>query len=68
MMLLMDRLTDKPYWHEKVFDDTIVANWRFKALTQPEDAMYEEIIAGPLTSNESVVEHQAGISTRPERG
>lgn len=46
MMLLMDRLTDKPNWHEKVFDDTIVERWCSEALTQPEDAIYEEIIAG----------------------
>lgn len=46
MMLLMDRLTDKPNWHEKVFDDAIVANWRSEALTQPENAIYDEIIAG----------------------
>ncbi len=46
MMILMDRLTDKPNWHEKVFDDTIVGKWRSEALTQPEDAVFDEIIAG----------------------
>jgi len=46
MMILMDRLTDKPNWHEKVFDDTIVAKWRNEALTQPEDDIHQEIIAG----------------------
>jgi hypothetical protein len=45
MMLLMDRLTDKPNWHEKVFDDAIVAKWRAEALTQPEDDVYNEIVA-----------------------
>lgn len=46
MMILMDRLTDKPNWHKKVFDDTIVAKWRSEALSQPEDALFDEIIAG----------------------
>jgi hypothetical protein len=46
MMILMDRLTDKPNWHEKVFDEAIVAKWRTEALTQPEDAIYHEIVAG----------------------
>jgi hypothetical protein len=46
MMLLMDRLTDKPNWHEKVFDDTIVAKWRNEALTQDETAIHQEIVAG----------------------
>ncbi len=46
MMILMDRLTDKPNWHDKVFDDTVVAKWRREALTQPEEALYEEILAG----------------------
>ncbi len=44
MMMLMDRLTDKPNWHEAVFDDAIVAGWRAEVLTQPEDAIYLEIV------------------------
>lgn len=46
MLILMDRLTDKPNWHEKVFDDAIVAKWRNEALTQPEDDLHREIVAG----------------------
>ncbi|KAK3296371.1 uncharacterized protein B0H64DRAFT_424789 [Chaetomium fimeti] len=46
MLLLMDRLTDKPNWHKKVFDEAIVAKWRHEALTQDETTMYEEIVAG----------------------
>ena len=46
MMILMDRLTDSPDWHEKVFDDAIVANWRSEALTQQaEEARYEEVVS-----------------------
>ncbi|KAK4239579.1 hypothetical protein C8A03DRAFT_14026 [Achaetomium macrosporum] len=44
MMVLMDRLTDKPNWHEKVFDDTIVAKWREEALSQDEEGLYREIL------------------------
>jgi hypothetical protein len=46
MMILMDRLTDKPNWHEKVFDEGIVAKWRNEALTQPEDGIYDQIVDG----------------------
>lgn len=46
MMMLMDALTDKPNWHEKVFDETIVAKWRHEAVTLPEEDMYQEIVAG----------------------
>jgi hypothetical protein len=45
-MILMDRLTDKPNWHEKVFDEAVVAKWRDEALTQNEESLFEEIIAG----------------------
>ncbi|KAL2131093.1 hypothetical protein VTI74DRAFT_5567 [Chaetomium olivicolor] len=44
MMILMDRLSDKPNWHEKVFNDDIVAKWREEALTQNEEALYLEIL------------------------
>jgi hypothetical protein len=33
MMELMNRLTDKPDWDKKVFDDDIVSKWRQEALT-----------------------------------
>ncbi|KAK3901763.1 hypothetical protein C8A05DRAFT_16086 [Staphylotrichum tortipilum] len=46
MMILMDRLTDKPNWHEKVFDDVIVAKWRDEALTQDETDVYDDIVQG----------------------
>jgi len=40
MLILMDRLTDKPNWHQKVFDDDIVARWRHEALTQSEEPLF----------------------------
>lgn len=44
MMILMDRLTDKPNWHDKVFDDAIVAKWRQEALSQDEKPMHQTIL------------------------
>ena len=32
MMELMNRLTDKPNWDQKIFDETIVAKWKEEAL------------------------------------
>ncbi|KAL1840395.1 hypothetical protein VTJ49DRAFT_521 [Mycothermus thermophilus] len=46
MMILMDRLTEKPNWHEKVFNDEIVAKWRQEAVNMPEEDIYNEIV-GP---------------------
>ncbi|KAH8893651.1 hypothetical protein GQ53DRAFT_684136 [Thozetella sp. PMI_491] len=45
MMTLMDRLTDKPNWHKKVFDEDIVANWRKEALECSEKELFDEIIS-----------------------
>ncbi|KAH8880219.1 hypothetical protein GQ53DRAFT_704441 [Thozetella sp. PMI_491] len=45
MMNLMDRLTDKPDWNRKVFDDTIVSKWRKEALEAPEKELFDEIMS-----------------------
>lgn len=44
MMLVMDRLSDKPYWHVKVFDDDVVAKWKAEALALPIGPMHQEIV------------------------
>ncbi|KAJ6783610.1 hypothetical protein PWT90_05286 [Aphanocladium album] len=46
MMMLMDQITDKPNWHEKVFDEEIVAKWRKEAAEHPEESLYKRIIDG----------------------
>ncbi|KAJ4859779.1 hypothetical protein T069G_04767 [Trichoderma breve] len=46
MMLVMEKLTDKPNWHEKVFDETIVQKWREEARTQSENGLYSRIMEG----------------------
>ncbi|KAF5680034.1 hypothetical protein FHETE_577 [Fusarium heterosporum] len=48
MMILMDTLTDKPDWHRKVFDDTIVQKWRDEARQQSEDGLYARILQDKL--------------------
>ena len=49
-------MTDKPNWHEKVFDDAIVAKWRKEATEQPEDELYARILNTPLGGF-----HRAGL-------
>lgn len=48
MMIIMDRLTDKPDWHVKVFDDTITNKWIEEALALPVEPLYDDIVpVGP---------------------
>ncbi|KAM7217952.1 Protein of unknown function (DUF4246) domain containing protein [Rhypophila decipiens] len=44
MMILMDRLTDKPNWHERVFNQDIVDAWIRDTFTQSEEQVYESIV------------------------
>ncbi|KAL2260094.1 hypothetical protein VTK26DRAFT_6015 [Humicola hyalothermophila] len=62
MMILMDRLTDKPNWHEKVFDEEIVSKWRQEALTQDEEALHREILGGkdlPMFKRTRIISEEA---------
>lgn len=36
MLEFIDKITDKPSWEEKVFDEEIVAKWRKEADVRPE--------------------------------
>lgn len=36
-MDIVSKLTDKPDWHRKVFDETIVANWKKEAMAVPDE-------------------------------
>jgi hypothetical protein len=40
MMGVMDKLTDEPDWHKKVFDEAIVAKWQKEALAIPDEECY----------------------------
>lgn len=44
MMIVMDRLTDKPDWHQKVFDTAITTGWIEEALSVPVVQLLEEIV------------------------
>lgn len=44
MMMMMDQITDKPNWHEKVFDEAIVQKWREEASEQSEDGLFARIM------------------------
>lgn len=46
MMIVMDRLSDKPDFHRKVFDDAIVAKWIDEALAIPDNSLWDEIVLG----------------------
>ncbi|KAF2019444.1 hypothetical protein BU24DRAFT_419067 [Aaosphaeria arxii CBS 175.79] len=45
MMSVMDRLTDKPEWYHKVFDEQIVAKWREEALEIPDEEFWKMAFA-----------------------
>lgn len=53
MMMLMDNLTDKPNWHEKVFDEAIVAKWRHEAMTQSENGLFVRIMEDKWHSDDN---------------
>ena len=46
MMIVMDRLTDKPGWHRKIFDDEIAGRWAAEAMLIPAEPFFEEIVGG----------------------
>lgn len=48
MMIVMDRLTDKPDWYRKVFDEEIVAKWTEEALALPVEPFYKQTAAEDL--------------------
>lgn len=49
MMHIMDRLSDKPEWHKKVWDEDIVAKWRAEAKAIPDIERWYLATTGKLT-------------------
>ncbi|KAH6854748.1 hypothetical protein B0I37DRAFT_362937 [Chaetomium sp. MPI-CAGE-AT-0009] len=43
MLLVMDRLTDKPNWHIKIFDDEIAKKWKAEALAWPDEDLWDRL-------------------------
>lgn len=37
MMDIIEKITDKPDWHQKVFDEEIVGKWKEEAMAVPDD-------------------------------
>ncbi|KAH7324422.1 hypothetical protein B0I35DRAFT_467262 [Stachybotrys elegans] len=46
MMMVMNNLTDKPNWEDKVFDDVIAEKWIEEALAIPVNPLYDSIARG----------------------
>ena len=44
MMELMNRLSDKPNWERKVFDEAIATKWRAEALATPDVEISERMV------------------------
>ena len=44
MMAIMNKITDKPDWDKKVFDDTIIQKWRQEALATEGMDMSEKML------------------------
>ncbi|KAH3913763.1 hypothetical protein HBI56_079360 [Parastagonospora nodorum] len=55
MMNIMDKLTDKPDWHKKVFDEEIVAKWRKEALAIPDEELYKLAHSGGEKMPENIL-------------
>jgi hypothetical protein len=51
MTMLMDALTDKPDWHNKVQDETVVDKWRQEALSQDEQELWTYIVPRSVLQN-----------------
>ena len=41
MMDVMEKLTDKANWHQKVFDEEVVSKWRQEALAIPDEYFWD---------------------------
>lgn len=51
MMLVMDRLMDKPDWQTKVFDDEIAEKWKAEAAAWPDEDLWARIANLNLTED-----------------
>lgn len=55
MMEIMEKLTDKPDWHKKVFDEAIVAKWREEAMDIPDEVWLKMAAASNSGWDEEVL-------------
>jgi hypothetical protein len=62
MIIIMDRLMDKPDWYKKVFDDEIIAKWRNEALQYPDDSLWKQATGGKVNSRwAGQIDNQADV-------
>lgn len=52
MLMIMDRITDKICWEEKVFNEEIVNQWRSELVNHDEDSNNDEDSNDEESSNE----------------
>ena len=58
MMAIMDKITDKPDWDKKVFDDAIVQKWRLEALATEDVDVSEKMLDWVRTNFlQTIVKH-----------
>lgn len=48
MMIVMDQLSEKPHWYEKVHDNAIADKWIEEGLTIPVQPLYDTITRGKI--------------------
>jgi hypothetical protein len=63
MMNFVEKLTDKPDWHEKIFDSLIVSKWRKEALEIPDGDLWG-LAAGSIL----VQDQYSGRGVAPLKG
>jgi len=66
MMLIMDRLTDKPDWQRKVFDQKITSKWIDEALALPDDLFTGDGVAGGSEEEWKDIESVVGMDVVDE--
>ncbi|KAF7549930.1 hypothetical protein G7Z17_g6066 [Cylindrodendrum hubeiense] len=64
MMTIIDRLSDKPDFHVKVFDDAIAKKWTEEALALPVKQVYDEIVKGSEYNGNDLGYHRRKATNR----
>lgn len=73
MMDIMEKLTDKHNWHEKVFNDSVISRWRKEALEIPDTDLWDLATRGKLQfynndGSVTVQAHYGMLSVVPLKG
>lgn len=68
MMHIMDRLTDKPGWQKKIWDDEIVDKWRMEAKSIPDFEFWDIATQSKMTMERERYEAEEAAERAAERG